>query len=135
MEQEEFNGFDLQSVLINDQPEINPLIQEITTKFGIDLKMRRKTAMYFYQYFIPVIAIAITSFFSFIVPLTMLPGRVVIVVTQFLTLTNIFIHEMVCKDAQILMIKCKMILRQKSLWYSNFPDIPFKFSNFEFSLI
>ena len=95
MEQTEFNGFDLYTTTINNPPEINPLINDITSKFGIDLHMKRNTAMYIYQYFIPVIAIVMISFFSFIVPLTMLPGRVAIVVTQFLTLTNIFIHEMV----------------------------------------
>ena len=90
-----FNGFDLDRITINDSPELHPLTQERTIKFGFDLQMKRETATYFYQYFIPVITIVIISFFSFIVPLTALPGRVAILVTQFLTLTNIFIHEMV----------------------------------------
>ena len=34
---------------------------------------------------------------SFIIPLSSIPGRVALVVTQFLTLTNIFIHSTVSK--------------------------------------
>ena len=40
-------------------------------------------------------AIVVVSFISFLVPLTAIPGRIALVVTQFLTLTNMFIHQMV----------------------------------------
>ena len=95
MLQPNFNGFYLDQTLVNNHPEYNPLTRKTTSTFGIDLEMKRETGMYFYQYFIPVMAIVIISFFSFIIPLSTLPARVAIVVTQFLTLTNIFIHEMV----------------------------------------
>ena len=95
MLQPEFNGFHLERTLVTNPPEYNPLTRKTTSTFGIDLEMKRETGMYFYQYFIPVMAIVIISFFSFIIPLSSLPARVAIVVTQFLTLSNIFIHEMV----------------------------------------
>ena len=95
MLQPEFNGFYLDRTLVNNPPESNPMTRKTTSTFGIDLEMKRQTGMYFYQYFIPVMAIVTISFFSFIIPLSTLPARVAIVVTQFLTLTNIFIHEMV----------------------------------------
>ena len=41
------------------------------------------------------IAIVVVAQISFIIPMSAIPGRVALVVTQFLTLTNIFIHEMV----------------------------------------
>ena len=43
----------------------------------------------------PCIAIVIATSFSFIIPLSAIPGRVALIVTQFLTLTNIFINQMV----------------------------------------
>ena len=63
--------------------------------FGMNIDMKRQAGPYLYQYYLPCFIIVITSFFGFIIPLSAIPGRIALVVTQFLTLTNIFIHEMV----------------------------------------
>ena len=62
---------------------------------GFDIEMKRLLLPYFLQYYLPCFFIVIVSFISFIVPLTAIPGRVGLMVTQFLTLTNIFIHQIV----------------------------------------
>ena len=63
--------------------------------FGIEVKMKRKLSKYIYQYYLPSITIVIASSVSFIIPLSAIPGRVALMGTQFLTLTNIFINQMV----------------------------------------
>ena len=115
MLQPNFNGFYLDQTLVNNRPEYNPLTRKTTSTFGIDLEMKRQTGMYFYQYFIPVMAIVTISFFSFIIPLSTLPARVAIVVTQFLTLTNIFIHEMVSSYSYSSQRKCIPIIVQENI--------------------
>ena len=62
---------------------------------GFDITLKRKISAYLYTYYLPCLAIVIVSQVSFIVPLSSIPGRIGLVVTQFLTLTNIFIHQMV----------------------------------------
>ena len=66
-----------------------------TNHFGLDITLKRLIQPYFYQYYLPAMAIVVVSQVSFVIPLTAIPGRVALVVTQFLTLTNIFIHQMV----------------------------------------
>ena len=63
------------------------------------ITLQRQAPKYFYQYYIPCITIVVASSFSFIIPLSAIPGRVALVVTQFLTLTNIFINQMVSTNA------------------------------------
>ena len=65
------------------------------SNFGLQIKMERLVRPYVYQYFLPCISIVLVSFMSFVVPLSAIPGRVALVVTQCLTLTNIFIHQRV----------------------------------------
>ena len=74
-----------------------PVFETITTFFGFKVQMKRQVRKYLFQYFIPCLAVVIASSFSFIIPLSAIPGRVALVVTQFLTLTNLFIHHMVRK--------------------------------------
>ena len=69
--------------------------QLLWTNTGFNITLKRIIQPYLYQYYFPSIAIVIVSFISFIIPLSAIPGRIVLVVTQFLTLTNIFIHQMV----------------------------------------
>ena len=69
-----------------------------TKDCGLNITLKRMIQPYFYQYFLPTMAIVVVSQISFVIPLTAIPGRVALVVTQFLTLTNIFIHQMVSKD-------------------------------------
>ena len=65
------------------------------TSFGYEIKLKRQPAKYLFQYYIPCITIVVASTLSFIIPPSAAPGRIALVVTQFLTLTNIFIYQMV----------------------------------------
>ena len=93
--QKEFDGFDVKQEIVSTPLGKNFFYPNGGTTFDIDFTLTRQIGSYLYQYYIPCMAIVITSFFSFIIPLTAIPGRVAILVTQFLTMTNIFIHEMV----------------------------------------
>lgn len=64
---------------------------------GYDVKMRRKLEPFFMMYYLPCMAILLVSTISFAVPLAATPGRIALLVTLFLTLTNLFIYEMVNK--------------------------------------
>ena len=66
-----------------------------TCKCGFDVTLARMIQPYLFQYYFPSIAIVVVSQISFIIPLSAIPGRIGLIVTQFLTLTNIFIHQMV----------------------------------------
>ena len=66
-----------------------------TTVFGFDITLERMVQPFLYMYYLPCMAIVLVSQISFIIPLSSIPGRVALVVTQFLTLTNIFIHQTV----------------------------------------
>ena len=70
-------------------------IHNFTNGAGFDLTMKRLILPYMLQYYLPCISIVLVSFVSFIIPLSALPGRVGLIVTQFLTLTNVFIHQIV----------------------------------------
>ena len=94
-EQTEFDGFIVSNEVVLINESLNKWIPK--TGFGLNITISRQFAPYLYQYYIPTILIVISSFFSFFIPLTAIPGRVAILVTQFLTLTNIFIHEMVSR--------------------------------------
>ena len=62
---------------------------------GFEIILDRAIEPYLYQYYIPSMAIVFVSQISFIIPLHAIPGRVALVATQFLTLVNIFIHQIV----------------------------------------
>ena len=65
------------------------------TSLGLDIEIQRHLKPYLLKYYIPCIMIVLISHLSFIIPLNALPGRVALVVTLFLTLTNLFIQELV----------------------------------------
>ena len=62
---------------------------------GISDVLTHSITPYFFKYYIPSIAIVTISMMGFTMPLSALPERVALLVTQFLTLTELFIHEMV----------------------------------------
>ena len=66
-----------------------------TNNVGFDIELKRLMLPYVLQYYLPCSAVVMVSFISFIVPLSAIPGRIGLMVTQFLTLTNIFIHQIV----------------------------------------
>ena len=68
-----------------------------TNFVGFDIQMDRMLRPFLMKYYIPSIAIVIVSEIAFMVPLTAIPGRVAILVTQFLTLVNLFIYQMVSR--------------------------------------
>jgi hypothetical protein len=83
------DGFDITLTYVADDGMNDKSISYV----GIKLDMRRLIHPYLYQYYVPCIAIVCVSQASFIIPPSSVPGRLGLVATQFLTLTNIFIHS------------------------------------------
>lgn len=68
---------------------------ENSSIIGFNLELDRSIGSYIVRYYIPCVTIVIISQISFIVPMTAIPGRVVLMVTPFLTLVSIFLQQMV----------------------------------------
>ena len=66
------------------------------TAFGFTIKMSRRLQPYIMECYLPCVAIVIVTQITFLIPLDSVPGRVALLVTQFLTLTNICIFQQVC---------------------------------------
>ena len=62
---------------------------------GMRIEIERTLRPFLLKYYVPSNAMVLLSAMSFAVPVTALPGRVGLLVTLFLTLTNLFIHQMV----------------------------------------
>ena len=90
-----------EKIFVDSQPRFFKVFNYSEFRFGFDIEMTRQVRKYYFRYYLPCIIIVVASSFSFIIPLSAIPGRVALVVTQFLTLTNIFIHQMV-RIAQII---------------------------------
>ena len=75
--------------------EIQAVGKHDNDSIGFEIVLERAVEPYLYQYYIPSMAIVFVSQISFIIPLNAIPGRVALVATQFLTLVNIFIHQIV----------------------------------------
>ena len=88
-------GFSVSIKLTGTPIESDTIDQKNIGSFGFDIKLERIVQPYLLQYYIPCITIVLVSMISFLIPLTAIPGRVTLVVTLFLTLTNIFTVEMV----------------------------------------
>ena len=91
----EAEGFYLTKTLVVEPITHHPLYGK-TIVFGLDIDLKRQLEPYVYQYYLPCIVIVISSFFSFVISFTSIPARVSLIVTLFLTLTNMFIHQKVC---------------------------------------
>ena len=89
------DGFDIFIEPSEPRLEVDPILGVNIYHLRFNIAMKRQVGKYIYQYYMPCIAIVIASSFSFIIPLSAIPGRVALMVTQFLTLTNIFIKQMV----------------------------------------
>ena len=82
-----------------DPPDVSETFNAMyQTDVKLSITVERQSSKYIYQYYIPCITIVAAASFSFIIPLSAIPGRVALIVTQFLTLTNIFINQMVSLD-------------------------------------
>ena len=62
---------------------------------GMEIELNRLSHSYIMMYYIPSILIVLVSEIGFVVPVTAIPGRIGLLVTQFLTLINLFIYQMV----------------------------------------
>ena len=79
-------GFEISTTMKTNASENN---------FELSLKLSRIFQPFLFKYYLPTIIIVVISGLGFLFPLTVLPGRITLGVTQFLTLTNLFIHQMV----------------------------------------
>ena len=75
--------------------EIDGIDEKGSAFVGIKYHMRRILSPFVFQYFLPAAAIVFVSDISFIIPSSATPGRVGLLATLFLTLTNLFINHMV----------------------------------------
>ena len=66
---------------------------EVRNDFGFTVEVKRRISSYIIQYYLPCASIVAISSISFIIPVTAIPGRVSLVVTLFLTLSNLIIHH------------------------------------------
>ena len=91
------NGFDINITPIGDLIDFDSKVQKSSENksYGFDIKLKRLLQPYLFQYYFPSVAIVLVSHVSYIIPLSSPPARVGLIVTQFLTLTNIFIYQMV----------------------------------------
>ena len=97
-------------VSVLEEPGTEPTDQKI----GLKVNIKRNIRPYVYKHYIPCIIITLVSQCSFLIPLEALPGRVVLVVTQLLTLTSLFIHTMVRIETHIKKDKMLYSIKFKS---------------------
>ena len=64
-------------------------------RIGFDIELERSLKPFVIRYYMPCITIVLVSQISFMIPLDAIPGRVALMVTQFLTLVSIFLQQMV----------------------------------------
>ena len=88
---------DTQKYVVNGF-EVKIEFRNFTNGNGFNIELKRLLKPHLLQYYLPCFAIVNMAFFSFVVPANAIPGRVALIVTQFLTLTNIFIHHMVIES-------------------------------------
>ena len=62
---------------------------------GFDIELERSLKPFVVRYYVPCITIVMVSQISFMIPMDAIPGRVALIVTQFLTLVSIFLQQMV----------------------------------------
>ena len=91
------NGFDIHITPVGSLIDFDSKVQRSSgnNPYGFDIKLKRLLQPYLFQYYFPSLAIVLVSHVSYIIPLSSPPARVGLIVTQFLTLTNIFIYQMV----------------------------------------
>ena len=65
------------------------------SEVGFNITMQRVQQPYLLKYYLPCVAIVAVTQISFHIPPDAIPGRIALLVTQFLTLTNLFISEQV----------------------------------------
>ena len=101
IQQSDTDGFRVEVKQMNPPDVSTSFNATYQTDVKLSITVERQSSKYIYQYYIPCITIVAAASFSFIIPLSAIPGRVALIVTQFLTLTNIFINQMVSLDTFI----------------------------------
>ena len=79
--------------------EIDITFNNITEPFSglsFDLRLERSLLPYFMRYYLPCIVMVMVSFTNFLISFSSIPGRVGLLVTLFLTMTNVLIAQQVC---------------------------------------
>ena len=62
---------------------------------GFTIALERHLEHFIMRYYLPCTAIVLISLTSFVIPPDKIPGRITLLATQFLTMTNIFIRQQV----------------------------------------
>ena len=88
-------GFDIATTYV--EMESRNIDDMSSNEIGFDIEFKRIYRTYIYQYYLPCIAIVSVSSLNFLIPMTAIPGRISLLVTNFLTLTIIYINQMVRK--------------------------------------
>ena len=90
--------------LNSDDFQIEVIFHETASPNGINILIRleRRILPFIIKYYLPSIAIAIISLVNYCIPIEATPARVTLLVTQFLTLTNILIYQQVRYTISIL---------------------------------
>ena len=80
-----------------DAFEINITFNQAKNESGIQstIKLERSLLPFIIKYYLPCTAIIIVSLISFLISIASIPARVALLVTQFLTLTNVLIAQQV----------------------------------------
>ena len=90
-------GFEIE-ILLKEETTQNEtdefIIVEIVDEIGFNITLKRIVNPYLYQCYLPCAAIVTVSQVSFMIPQESVPGRISLIATQFLTLTNIFIYQL-----------------------------------------
>ena len=88
-------GFDIEILLKEEttQNETDDFLMSVN-EIGFNITLKRIVNPYLYQCYLPCAAIVTVSQVSFMIPQESVPGRISLIATQFLTLTNIFIYQL-----------------------------------------
>ena len=77
------------------------IFQDNSSPTGIKvlIELERRLLPFILKYYLPAMASAVVSLVNYLIPVDCMPARVSLLVTQFLTLTNILIYQQVGKRA------------------------------------
>ena len=80
-----------------DDFRIKVIFQDNSSPTGIRMliELERRLLPFILKYYLPAMAIAVVSLVNYLIPVDCMPARVSLLVTQFLTLTNILIYQQV----------------------------------------
>ena len=80
--------YDIEFSPLRDTTYLTQSMEEYSLA-GFVVSMKRSTTPYYMNVFLPSALLTITSFIGFLIPPEIVPGRMALLVTQFLMLVNI----------------------------------------------